>query len=103
LGQNPHNYIFLLLKAFSILILEKENDDFIEDAQRDIFEGFYQMSKEYGGDIPVVEERFRFYKNKLLEFDKNIQIDEIGDVLSHKLHTEWVKNFNNKFNNKKYE
>ncbi|MDD3960501.1 MAG: DEAD/DEAH box helicase [Bacteroidales bacterium] len=99
LVQRPDNYVFILLKAFTIFILEKENDEFIKEAQLDFYNGFIKLSKKGVEDILSVMTKVEYFKNKLSDFDTelNLNITEIEDVLYHKIHTDWIKGFNTKF------
>ncbi|RUT73293.1 DEAD/DEAH box helicase [Ancylomarina longa] len=99
LVQRPDNYVFILLKAFTIFIIEKENEDFIKEAQTDFFNGFIKLSKTENEDILSVTEKVNYFKEKLSDFDTelNVSITEIEDILYHKLHTNWIEDFNTKF------
>jgi len=99
LVQRPDNFVFILLKAFTIFIIEKENEDFIKEAQLDFYNGFTKLSKTGDEDILSVIEKVNFFKEKLSDFDTglDINITEIEDVLYHKLHTNWIEAFNTKF------
>jgi superfamily II DNA helicase RecQ len=99
LVQQPDNYVFILLRAFTIFIIEKENEDFIKEAQTDFFKGFIKLSKTENEDILSVTEKVNYFKEKLSDFDTelNLSITEIEDVLYHKLHTNWIEDFNTNF------
>ena len=94
-----NNFVFILLKAFTIFIIEKDNADFIKEAQLDFFNGFLKLSKTENEDVLTVKEKVMFFKNKLSDFDTELdtKITEIEDILYHKLHTNWIENFNQKF------
>lgn len=97
--QRPDNFVFILLKAFTVFIIEKENDVFIKEAQLDFFNGFIKLSKIREENILLVKEKVLFFKEKLSEFDTELElkITEIEDVLYHKLHTNWIETFNINF------
>ncbi|MBC8146563.1 MAG: hypothetical protein H8E98_01090, partial [Bacteroidetes bacterium] len=99
LVQRPDNFVFILLKAFTIFIIEKENEDFIKEAQLDFYNGFIKLSKTGDEDILSVKEKVNYFKEKLSDFDTELDINiiEIEDVLYHKLHTNWIEAFNTKF------
>lgn len=99
LVQRPDNFVFILLKAFTVFIIEKENDVFIKEAQLDFFNGFIKLSKIREENILLVKEKVLFFKEKLSEFDTELElkITEIEDVLYHKLHTNWIETFNINF------
>jgi len=104
LVQRPDYYVFILLKAFTNFIIEKENKDFIKEAQVDFFNGFLKLSKMEKEDILSVKNKVEYFKNKLSDFDTElkINIEEIEDVLYHKIHADWLKAFNSKFIGEEY-
>lgn len=99
LVQRPDNYVFILLKAFTIFIIEKGNEDFIKEAQLDFYNGFLKLSKTGEEDILSVKNKVKYFKDKLSDFDTELKLNiaEIEDVLYHKIHTDWIKVFNSKF------
>lgn len=99
LVQNPDNFVFILLKAFTIFIIEKKSDFFIEEAQSDFYNGFLLLCEGKNEDVISVQEKVNVFKQKLAEFDKELveYITEIEDLLYHKIHTNWIKEFNTKF------
>lgn len=99
LVQRPDNYVFILLRAFSVIIIEKGNDSFIKEGQLDFYNGFLKLSESNNEDVLSVQEKVRFFKQKLRDFDTDLAhyITEIEDVLYHKIHTNWIEKFNAKF------
>lgn len=93
------NYVFILLKSFSTFILEKENEEFIKEAQNDFYEGIVKLSKTNNEDSQSAQSKIEIFKNKLSHFDTSLKqhIEEIEDIILHRIHTDWMKEFNSKF------
>ena len=96
---NKGNYVFILLKSFSTFILEKENEEFIQEAQKDFYEGIVKLSKTKNEDSSSAQKKIATFKKKISQFDSTLKqyIDDIEDIILHKIHTEWMKDFNAKF------
>lgn len=99
LVQRPDNFVFILLKAFSVFIIERENDEFIRDAQNDLLNGFEKLHENTKEDICEIKKKMDFFRDKVSSFDPGLasKIVEVEDVLFHKIHTKWLTNFNNNF------
>jgi hypothetical protein len=99
LVQRPDNFVFTLLKAFSVLIIEKNNEEFILEAQEDIKKGFERLSETSERDFESFSEYFNFYKDKIAEYDTNMyqRVVEIEPQVYHKFHSKWLTKFNSKF------
>mgnify|MGYP005813437083 FL=1 len=97
----PDNATFHLLKAFSIFILEPENKRLMEEASNSFAKGFIEFQKENEWTFDRVLNEAEKYKNFVLEFSTHPNIQEIMQnqitILSVKVHSEWLENFNNKF------
>ncbi len=97
----PDNATFHLLKAFSIFILEPENKRLMEEASNSFAKGFIEFQKENNWTFDRVLNEAEKYKNFVLEFSTHPNIQEIMQnqitILSVKVHSEWLENFNNKF------
>ena len=100
--QRPDNFVFEILKSFSIFILEREYEDFQKEAQTDFLNGFTKLHAQTNDDISEIKSKIEDFKNEVKLFDPTIisKIEEVEDVLFHKIHINWLKNFNNKFINK---
>lgn len=96
---NKGNYVFILLKSFSAFILEKENEEFIKEAQNDFYEGIVKLSKAKNEDSESAQRKIEIFRNKLSHFDSSLRhhIDEIEDIILHRIHADWIKEFNFKF------
>jgi len=97
-----NNFVILLLKSFAIFILEREYEDFQKEAQADFLNGFTKLHEQTNDDISEIKSKIIDFKNEVASFDPTIipKIEEVEDVLFHKIHVNWLKNFNNKFINK---
>ena len=97
----PDNATFHLLKAFSIFILEPENNRLMEEASNSFAKGFIEFQKENNWTFDRVLIEAEKYKNYVLEFSTHPNIQNIMqnqiDILSVKIHSEWLEKFNNKF------
>jgi len=98
---HPDNACFHLLQAFSIFILEPENKRLMEEASNSFAKGFIEFQKENNWTFDRVLNEAEKYKNFVLEFSTHPNIQEIMQnqitILSVKVHSEWLENFNNKF------
>lgn len=101
LVQRPDNFVFILLKAFSIIILEKENEDFIKEAQTDFINGFLKVQETTKEDILSIRQKVETFKSKVNEFDLESaeNLEDVESALYLNLHISWLSNFNNKFLN----
>ena len=99
LVQRPDNFVFILLKSFAIFILEREYEDFQKEAQADFLNGFTKLHEQTNDDISELKNKINDFKNEIASFDPTIisKIEEVEDVLFHKIHANWLKGFNNKF------
>lgn len=97
----PDNATFHLLKAFSIFILEPENKRLMDEASISFSKGFIEFQKENNWAFDRVLKEAENFKNYVLEFSTHSGIQEIMEnqitILSVKVHSEWLENFNNKF------
>lgn len=99
LVQRPDNFVFILLKAFSVFILERENEDFIEEAQNDFINGFLKMQEISKDDNLTLFKKSEYFKDQIAKFDSDILLvlESAESVLYHKLHTNWLTEFNKEF------
>lgn len=97
----PDNACFHLLKAFSIFILEPENKRLMDEASNSFSKGFIEFQKENNWTFDTVLKEAESYKKYVLQFSTHSGIQEIMEnqitILSVKVHSEWLENFNNKF------
>ena len=99
LVQRPDNFVFILLKSFSVLLIEKENQDFIEEAQTDFISGFLKARETTKEDIHSLKQKVDIFKQKINGFDLEAveKIEEVESALYLNLHSNWLTDFNNKF------
>ena len=99
LVQRPDNFVFILLKSFSVLLIEKENQDFIEEAQTDFINGFLKARETTKEDIYSLKQKVDIFKQKINGFDLEAveKIEEVESALYLNLHSNWLTDFNNKF------
>ncbi|NCT92884.1 MAG: ATP-dependent DNA helicase RecQ [Chitinophagaceae bacterium] len=99
LVQRPDNFVFILLKSFSVILIEKENEDFIKEAQTDFVNGFLKAQETTKEDIHFVKQKVDTFKQKINGFDLEAveKIEEVESALYLNLHSNWLNNFNNKF------
>lgn len=99
LVQRPDNFVFILLKSFSIILIEKENEDFIIEAQTDFINGFLKVQETTKEDIHSLEQKINTFKKKINGFDSEAveKIEEVESALFLNFHSNWLTNFNSKF------
>ena len=99
LVQRPDNFVFILLKSFSVFLIEKENEDFIEEAQTDFIHGFLKARETTKEDIYSLKQKVDTFKQKINGFDLGAveRIEEVESELYLNLHSNWLTEFNNKF------
>jgi len=99
LAQRPDNFVFILLKSFSVILIEKENEDFIKEAQTDFINGFLKVQETTKEDIHLIKQKVDIFKQKISGFDLEAveKIEEVESALYLNLHSNWLRNFNNKF------
>lgn len=99
LVQRQDNFVFMLLKSFSVILIEDENEDFIKEAQKDFIRGFTTAQKNSNEDIITLKKKVDIFKSKINGFNLEAaeRIEEVESVLYLNLHTNWLTNFNNKF------
>ncbi len=99
LVQRPDNYVFMLLKAFSIFVLEKGNDEFIEEAKLEFYNAFEKLSESDNEDSLSIGKKIELFKSKLKGFDEELMllVNDIEDIIYLNLHLKWLKNFNDNF------
>lgn len=96
--QRPDNFVFILLKSFSVLLIEKNDVEFSKEAQIDIFKGFNKIA-EVVDDFDTFKNYLETFISKIASFDIEVahKVDEIKDIILHRYHSQWLKKFNLKF------
>jgi ATP-dependent DNA helicase RecQ len=96
LNDHPNNGTLLLLRSYSVILLES-NIVFIERAQEDLINGVIAF-EENGYDIDEILIKLKEAIKKQNEA-KVLIVEDCLQLISIKKHTIWLKNFNEKFNN----
>lgn len=98
LVQKPDNYTFMLLKAFSNFAIDSNSDEFIKDAQENLFNGFVQLYEYHKDDMPSIYDKVVYFKEAVSMFNAKMvpRIQEIEDILFHKIHGLWLNQYNKK-------
>ena len=99
LVQRPDNFVFIILKSFSVFLTEKENDNFIKEAQTDFINGFLLVQETTKEDTYSLKQKIDTFKQKINGFDLEVveKIEEVESGLYLNLHSNWLTNFNKKF------
>ena len=96
LAQRPDNYVFLLLKALSTLILEKNNPELTDGALGEYLKGMRKMAQEGISSARGVRSAASRFKELVASFDGEAAkpLSEIEALIVHGVHLEWLKHFN---------
>lgn len=99
LVNRPDNYVFILLKSFSTILLELDNEQFIEEAQNDFINGFVEIFKTGKETEETLTEKIEIFKYHLEQFDVEARhkVEEVEGTIYIAMHTQWIKQFNNTF------
>jgi len=99
LVDNPDNFVFILLRSFSVFLVEKDGGDFVTEAQADFVRGFLKVARATKEDVRSLKRKVDAFKQKVFGFDlkaaENIADAEAALYLN--LHTSWLKGFNDSF------
>lgn len=96
LAQRPDNYVFLLLKALSTLILEKNNPELIEGALGEYLKGMRKMAQESALSAKGVRPAAVRFREFVASFDSEaaVPLSKAEAPVIHSVHLEWLKHFN---------
>ncbi|HAI69286.1 MAG TPA: hypothetical protein DCM38_07615 [Gammaproteobacteria bacterium] len=95
--DHPDNACLLLLKAFTVFILEADNDKLIKEAKESLIKGFliFQATQK----MSVSE-----YLSEVFKYQKELEKYHLAQILENeisllclKAHTAWLAQFNNNF------
>ncbi|GHV47550.1 hypothetical protein FACS1894204_11070 [Synergistales bacterium] len=94
--QRPDNFVFQMLKAFSVFILEKDDQDFISEAQDEYYSGFLTLLRLNNGDARAVMDASRFFKEEIAKFNSDAvsAVEEAEETVLHKIHLDWLTQYN---------
>lgn len=99
LNEYPDNAALILLKSFSLYMLEQDNDRFLAEAN-DGFQKGFQLFKELDElNFQKLTERVALYCNLISELNGDLKtiLNQQSNVLFINHHTSWLKEFNNNF------
>lgn len=98
LVQRPDNFVFILLKSFTMMLIEKNNEYIIAEAQMDFVNGFVKIQETTKENIQSLKQKIIAFRERILSFDATMmtKVDEAEKILYLTLHTVWLKDFNNK-------
>ncbi|MDR2921166.1 MAG: DEAD/DEAH box helicase [Tannerella sp.] len=99
--QYPENFVFILLKSFSVFLTEKERNDFIENAQADFIEGFIKEHESTNENAIGLKKKMDIFREKIRKLDNSPleKVEEAENIVLHSIHTNWLKDFNDNFIN----
>jgi len=101
LVQRPDNFVFILLKSFSVLLIETKNKSeyFVTEAKKDFYDGFLKLSEATKDDILSIKLQVDKFKERISIFDTEAleHIEDMESSLYLTLHLNWLNKFNNKF------
>lgn len=99
LTENPENGALLLLKSFSLLLVNSTNDLILREAVEEAIKGFriFKMVKKM--EFDSFYSSLYTFKSKLLKYNSKLDriATEITELLLLKHHNDWLKQFNDKF------
>ncbi|GIV30349.1 MAG: hypothetical protein KatS3mg028_1415 [Bacteroidia bacterium] len=99
LTENPDNGALLLLKSFSLYLINSTNEFFIREAAEEAMNGFriFKESKEM--EFDSFYNAVYTFKNSLLKYNTKLDstVTEITELLLLNHHNDWLKQFNDKF------
>lgn len=100
LVQRPRNYVFLLLKAFCVFLLEKGKSDFISSALEDYYIGMESLAKRSTLSMKDNICNVKYFADQIATFDEDaaIPVRKFESTVMHMFHLEWVRRFNSNFN-----
>jgi ATP-dependent DNA helicase RecQ len=96
----PDNYVLLLLKAFSMFVLESRNEKLLKEAKESFAKGF--VFRKENGDIPFPEflKEMEKFKTLCAEFSNDPGIPDIitNEIqkVTVKTHRVWLEKYNNR-------
>lgn len=101
LTQYPDNFVFMLLKAFTIFSIEENNRDLIKEAQNDFVNGFYKENETTNENALYLKRKTKTFRDKIerLNTGNLDKIDEAENVVLLTMHKNWLKEFNDNFIN----
>lgn len=98
LVENPENYTLILLKTFSLLLLEENNKDFSDEIRESFLLGFNLLKNDYNSDLKRLIKAMNKYANEVVSFNPELKklIINLMDIILVEHHYLWLKQFNTK-------
>jgi ATP-dependent DNA helicase RecQ len=99
LTENPDNGALLLLKSFSLFLIDTTNQLFLREAAEEAMSGFRIFKETKEMEFDDFYNAVYTFKNSLLRYNTKLdsKISEITELLLLNLHNDWLKQFNDKF------
>jgi len=99
LTENPENGALLLLKSFSLFLIDSTNELFIREAAEEAMNGFRIFKETKEMEFDSFFNTAYTFKNSLLKYNTKLDstVTEITELLLLNHHNEWLKQFNDKF------
>ncbi len=99
LTENPDNAALILLKSFSIFLINSDNAHFVGEAAKEAMQGFQVFKEEKKLDYAALFSAIKTFQNKILDYNHKLEevITDMGDLMALKQNHVWLKQFNNKF------
>lgn len=99
LNENPDNYTFLLLKSFTLFLLESSNEKFINEARDTHSKAFKLIQDENKLEMKQLIKYINKFSEIILSYNSDLKdiISQLVDIFLLNHHTDWLKQFNNKF------
>lgn len=99
LTENPDNGALLLLKSFSLFLIDSTNQLFTREAAEEAMNGFRIFKETKGMEFDSFHDAVYTFKNSLLKYNTKLDstVTEITELILLNHHNDWLKQFNNKF------
>ena len=99
LNENPDNASFLLLKAYTLFLLEYKNERFLNEAKEAYQKGFSILKKSAKLTVDMYIKKMNAYNTLVISFNKDLKeiLSLQTNILLLDHHINWLTNFNNKF------
>lgn len=99
LTENPDNGALLLLKSFSLFLIDSTNQLFAREAAEEAMYGFRIFKEFKEMDFDSFNNAIVTFKNSLLKYNSKLDstITEITELLLLNHHNTWLTQFNDKF------
>jgi len=99
LTENPENGSLLLLKSFSLFLVETNNQSSIREATNEAIKGFSIFKELKAMSFDKFYEAVYIFKDKLVSYNNRLEItvSNFTELLLLNHHNEWIIQFNNKF------